>query len=768
MRHFPLIWGSLAFVTGLVLGGLLNLPWWLWLACSIIFGLLTSAGFCPRIYAKLPWLRTDRLKFLFLILALCSFGGLRQQISRPVLDKTQAAWYTQQDEVTIYGIVDRFPDVRQKYVQLVVQAQKISTPGADGSPVKGLVMAYVPWSAAWQPGDIVALQGRLEIPAESPSFSYRNFLAQKDIHTIIYFPRILQQEPSNARPVYKLLWQVRQSGQNIIHKIYSADRAALLEGILLGNERNITPALDQAFRHTGTAHLIAISGFNISLLAGLITRLFSRTIPRRGLALMLTVITLTGYAILVGAQPPVVRAVIMGSLGLFGRFIGRRSFSINALLFCAAMMLLFEPALLNSVSFQLSFTASLGLVLLADPLTQAFSRFLEKYAPKWESTTLVAVISDYLILTFAAQLATLPVIAYHFHQISLLSLLANFLVLPPQPLILVLGGLSLLLGWLWLPLGQLFAWLNAPLLEFTNRVVLWLGSYSHATVYLERPSILAVLFLYALMIYLAYQAYLPGRQKRQFTPAFWMAGLLIMNLAVWKTVLPWLDNRTHVIISGQADNPAVLIQTAQQQDWAILSAYNSHTGLIELQNWKANSNAALDGLIVLSRALSPQTAEALRTGQPRVVFATPAFLQTRAGSDLYDQTLQQNLEWFPLLDDQTLQLDNQTRVILSPVCQPTCAALISQADFSLLLSAGNPPASVAAWTGSRDDRPTAILLSASDDLAEWQKYFPEPSLLWITPQLMLTSPDRQILSLPARGWVDLTTDGRQLWLTTLR
>ena len=125
--------------------------------------------------------------------------------------------------------------------------------------------------------------------------------------------------------------------------------------------------MTEAFQQTGTAHIIAISGFNISILAGLFVRGFGR-FTRRWVAVVLALLSISFYTLLVGAQPSVVRAAIMGAVGLFGPLLGRRQVGANSLAFVAALMCLFDPTLPWDISFQLSFSGTLGLVLFADPL----------------------------------------------------------------------------------------------------------------------------------------------------------------------------------------------------------------------------------------------------------------------------------------------------------------------------------------------------------------------------------------------------------------
>lgn len=130
----------------------------------------------------------------------------------------------------------------------------------------------------------------------------------------------------------------------------------------------------------------------------------------------------------------------MGGIALFGRQLGKRQTGLNSLGFVAAVMALFDPQVLWDVSFQLSFAATLGLVLYARPLQDWLTGLLARRLPQATVRRISGPVGEYFLFTLAAQVMTLPVIAYHFQRISLVSILANPIILPAQPPVMVLGG----------------------------------------------------------------------------------------------------------------------------------------------------------------------------------------------------------------------------------------------------------------------------------------------------------------------------------------
>lgn len=152
------------------------------------------------------------------------------------------------------------------------------------------------------------------------------------------------------------------------------------------------------------------------------------------------------YTLFVGGDPAVFRAAILGGLALFAAQIGRRQAGLNSLALAALVMAALNPQVLWDVGFQLSFAATLGLVLYAEPLTAGFNRLASRWLARERVQALSGPVSEYLLMTLAAQITTLPVILYHFQRLSLSAFVTNPLILPAQPPVMTLGGLAVMLG----------------------------------------------------------------------------------------------------------------------------------------------------------------------------------------------------------------------------------------------------------------------------------------------------------------------------------
>jgi competence protein ComEC len=195
-----------------------------------------------------------------------------------------------------------------------------------------------------------------------------------------------------------------------------------------------------------------------------VTRLAGRRI-----ALSVSLLGIVVYVLLAGADAPVVRAAIMGGLYVLALRFGRRAEVRTSLMSAAALMTLINPAWLRDLGFQLSFSATAGLIWLVPLLEEVLNRWLSRL--RGAAALLSGLLGDGLVVTLAAQIATLPVIAYHFGRVSPVSLLTNVLIVPVQPLIMLSGAMATLSGLLWLPAGQVLGWLSWLPLTWTIRCV---------------------------------------------------------------------------------------------------------------------------------------------------------------------------------------------------------------------------------------------------------------------------------------------------------
>ncbi len=237
--------------------------------------------------------------------------------------------------------------------------------------------------------------------------------------------------------------QLRQALAAPLRRLVPEPEAGIVLGIVLGERASVGPELAAAFARSGTTHLLAISGFNMTLVAASVA-IVLRERARPPVVALATVLAIGVYSVLVGLAPSVLRAAAMGSVAALGMVIGRRAVVANAL--CAAVvgMIVVSPEVLGDVGFELSVGATAGLLLFQPRLAQQFHR-----AP--------TLLREGLAATLAASVPTVPVIVAVFGRLSLVSPLANVLAVPLFPPLMAAGALTSAVGALSLDAARPFA-----------------------------------------------------------------------------------------------------------------------------------------------------------------------------------------------------------------------------------------------------------------------------------------------------------------------
>ncbi|HSM54930.1 MAG TPA: DNA internalization-related competence protein ComEC/Rec2 [Candidatus Sulfomarinibacteraceae bacterium] len=540
---------------------------------------LWSAGAVAGVLATIVlWKRRSARLAAVCLLAFFA-GGVRTVglpiSSSPTLNAEPITSYGVDQELTLVGQVISPPRVYDRRADLTVAVDSIQPPGRPAQPVQGLVLVQTHRFPLIHYGARLEMTGRLEEPPTSPDFDYRAYLARRDIHRLIRHPalEIVAQEPVN--PFYHTLYQARAAAQRTIYRLLPDPQASLLSGILLGDDSGIPPDLQQAFRRTGMSHIIAISGFNIALLAGVLLR-GSRPLLGHRRAAWLALTGVGAYTLLVGADASVVRAAIMGALYITStRFLGRPTFAPAGLAVAALGMSLANPLVLWDVGFQLSFAATLGLMLYAEPLSRWTHARLERWLQRDFARRLMPLLSETVLVTLAAQVTTLPLMAYHFGEISLASLPANMLILPAQPGVMLWGALATIGGLLAPALGQILAWPAWLFLTYTIELV-WVMARLPFAVTPASPGLPTLVSLYALLFGATWLLRRPQAQRQQLwvtvqarapQAALGLSAMALILVWQWRQTQP--DGLLHVVFLDVGQGDAVFIQTPQGRQFLV-------------------------------------------------------------------------------------------------------------------------------------------------------------------------------------------------------
>lgn len=560
----PLLYVAAAWVVGLLVAHhwLVPLgvePAVLWCLCLL------------PLSAILLW-REDRSARLgcFCALALLA-AGLRYQAEMPHTDDPDQIAFFTGTSAAVEGVVAAYPDRRDTAARLVVAVESIEVDG-ERRPVSGLLLASVGRYPAYDYGDRLRLEGDILPPAPIEDFDFPAHLARKDIHCLMRQPDVERLTAGQGSPFWAALYGLKDRARLALARMVPEPEASLLQGIVLGIKAGIPKTLYDEYNATGTSHIIVISGSNISLVARLFALSFGQLLGKRR-AYWLTLAGIALYVLLVGADAAVVRAGLMGGLYVTGRHLGRLATAHISLAASAVILTLFEPLALWDAGFQLSFAATLSLILFSPPLEARVERGLARMVSSGKAATgILRFLNEALVATLAAQVLTLPVVAYHFGRLSLVSPLANLLILPVQPPIMTLGGLAALAGSLPLlePLARVVAWLPWLCLAYTGAVVHALAAWPLASLDLGHLGWQWPALYYTFVAALAWAA---GSRRRQSEPgdsnglAIRRHGKALLALAVAAAVLGGLalaqlpDGRLHVAILDVGQGDAILITT---------------------------------------------------------------------------------------------------------------------------------------------------------------------------------------------------------------
>ncbi|MDD5590080.1 MAG: ComEC/Rec2 family competence protein [Candidatus Portnoybacteria bacterium] len=445
-----------------------------------IFGLALAIVF---------WIRDKRIVLFGFCLMLFALGLFRYLQKEEI---GNLKLLNEKGRLEIIGKISEPPDRRAASQKIRIEAEKIIFNSKKDADVSGSALATVKLYPEFNYGDRLRISGKLQTPQNLDEFDYQKYLAKSDIFSVLYYPEINILEKNKGNKIKQALFWLKARFDDSINQILPEPQASFLTGLLLGEKKQISPELTEAFKQTGTTHIVALSGYNISLVCSFFMTIFGLMLLGRNFRFWLSVLAIVLFTILVGASASVVRASIMGILILLARNQGRLHSIKNALVFAGAAMIFFNPKILRfDIGFQLSFLATAGLIWLAP----VFEKWLAK-APK------LFLLKEIFIATMAAQIAVLPLLLVYFGRLSLVSPLANLFVLLLVPFSMFFGFLAGGLGLIWLFGGKIVGWLVWSLLTAKLWIINFFADLPFASVDFSwnwLPAILYYLILAGLL-----------------------------------------------------------------------------------------------------------------------------------------------------------------------------------------------------------------------------------------------------------------------------
>ncbi len=571
-----LIYLSIAWIIGIFFGSKFSMPW------GIIF-----VGLIP--FCFVPLFRGYKKHFIlvgFCLLAL--FGGLlRFQTSLPAVDEHHLQYYNDKGVITVHGMSNTEPEPGNTATSFQLSADKVLING-QYVDVTGKVLVTTLKYHDYHYGDVLQITGKLESTPQLDSPSYQGYLARQGIYSVTNYPSIQILDTGRGMKPLAWIYSLRNRLSQSLVRAMPEPQASLAQGILLGIRGNIPYSLNQAFSRTGTTHVLAISGINITIVIGMLLAagiwLFGK---RYSIYIWLALILIWFYALLTGMNPPVVRGAIMGSIFLIAELLGRPNSALTALTFAAAIMVGLEPQVLWDASFQLSFLAMAGLILIS-PYLQAWgsSRMNVSRNPSFVASLGSFAVTSFAI-TLAATIVTWPLIAYHFHVVSLVGLPATFFSVIALPAIIITSALVAVVGLFLPPVAWVLGWISWLCISYFTIVVRTFDALPLSSIRLEdiqmwhlwiyytvlAAAIAAIYYRHQLtdLFHHAIARVSPGLKAVWVlivrVPKKWIVTpLLVIAIVMWVAILNFPDDRLHVSVLDVGQGDAILVQTPAHQN----------------------------------------------------------------------------------------------------------------------------------------------------------------------------------------------------------
>lgn len=359
-------------------------------------------------------------------------------------------------------------------------------------------------------GNLLQVEGKLQSPQnflteQGKTFDYISYLSKDDIFYIMQNANVSFLSHENIYPIRGFLFRMKNRFIENISNAVPGDPGEFLSGVSLGASGNMSKSLKDSFVKTGTIHVVALSGYNISVVAKSVESLFSYFFSFYA-SLFLGAFSIVLFVLMTGAQSTAIRAGIMALLVVLSKS-GGRTYDVKRALFIAGfLMILWNPLVLTKdISFQLSFIATMGIIFLNPILDHYFGK---KPNEKPASSFFLKIkrgFRDMLSTTLSAQVAVLPFIVYKMGIFSLLSFPINIIILPFIPVLMYLGFFISILGFLGSVFILPFSFLSTILIKIVLFVVERGSSLPYSYTYVYNFPIYLVLFFYTLIIFFVYK-----------------------------------------------------------------------------------------------------------------------------------------------------------------------------------------------------------------------------------------------------------------------
>ena len=513
-RKYPAVFYLLFVLVGIVLADQTRWPAEWFLLSALILCLIGIALFRS----------SPKAASLLFGLFMLSFSGYHFSIRYYDIGPGHITnFVTDGERYRIFGEVIDWPLLKSSGTEIKIRVDSLGPPVERA--VDGAIMLKIHDSTtALQRGDRIEFRSRIfDIKGgRSPGgFDYRRYLHLKGVFGVVYLNNLLDVRINTEGRSTILSWidLLRSEITASFYRNLGEAGASLAAGFLIGETRNISPEVYQRFRDSGTLHLLAVSGSNVALVLAFVIIMLRPLALRRWNRAFVLLAVVVAFSLVSYGEPSVVRASIMASL-VIGAGLVQRRYDLNNIIATAALIiLLYDPAQLYQVGFQLSFMVAWGLIYLLPRIHALFAGYHGRRWYRW----LVLPTTFSLI----AQVCAAPLIAFYFQRVPLISPLANLVIVPLVSLA-VIASLCLLVADL---IFSLLGAMVGSLLNLHMNLILYLLAFfggDHVPVWkVAKPSLIA-----AVAVYFALGVGAPALRSRRWRRILVFGLLLLVNLAL--------------------------------------------------------------------------------------------------------------------------------------------------------------------------------------------------------------------------------------------
>jgi len=403
--------------------------------------------------------------------------------------------------VVIRGYIDSAPEIKGSTIRYVLKTEEIrlKEDSNQEKKIRGKILLSVQKSdevPLFEYGREIKISGKISIPkgrTNPGGFDYRKYLNHSGISATVFVVgrNIYPQKNVKGNIFVKAVLSIRERIVNVINQSLPPQQAGLLSGMLIGYREGLSEEVEEAFSNSGLTHLLAVSGANVAFIMLPLVFIFKKLRFRQNIYNIIIIGILLLFTFITGFEPSVLRAVIMAIVILVGQILKRETDIFTSIAFAAILLLLLNPGNLFNIGFQLSFAATISLVLFYTNLKNMLNfGFLPEF------------ITDVLASTLAAQIGVLPITVFYFNKISLISVLSNLIVAPVVEFITIMGSLMAVLGQIHIIFSVLIGYCNNALLSFVLFVTKTTAELPYSVITVSTPSVVLVIIYYIFILFL--------------------------------------------------------------------------------------------------------------------------------------------------------------------------------------------------------------------------------------------------------------------------